>query len=152
MSTDVRAQLPQLRRLPAPELRQRWRDLMGTDPPEYNRKFLVSRLAYRIQETAYGGLSAPALAAMEALLDDAGCDKLGRMRRRYGRTGRRKLLIGTRVAREWNGQRHEVTVVQGGFEYHGNRFPSLSAIARIITGTRWNGPAFFGLREKRGQQ
>jgi len=152
MSTDVRTQLAELRRLSIAELKQRWRNLMGTDPPQYNRSFLVSRLAYRTQEMAYGGLSASALAHMEAILDDAGCDKLGRTRRRNRGTGHRKLLIGTRVAREWNGQRHEVTVVPGGFEYRGNRFPSLSAIARIITGTRWNGPAFFGMRERKGQQ
>jgi hypothetical protein len=153
MSSDLRAQLAELPELSMAELKQRWRDLLGTDPPEYNRKFLVSRLSYRLQEAAHGGLSASALAAMDAILDDAGCDKLGRMRRRRNSgTGCRKLLTGTRVAREWNGQRHEVTVVPGGFEYHGNRFPSLSAIARIITGTRWNGPAFFGLREKKGEQ
>jgi len=153
MSTDPRAQLAELRHLSMAGLKQRWRDLIGTDPPEYNRKFLVSRLAYRVQELAYGGLSASALADMDAILDDAGCDKLGRMRRRRNKgTGHRKLLIGTRLVREWNGERHEVTVVPGGFEYRGNRFPSLSAIARIITGTRWNGPGFFGLREKRGQQ
>lgn len=153
MSTDTRAQLAELRRLSMPDLKQRWGDLVGTDPPQYSRSFLVSRLAYRLQELAHGGLSPSALADMDAILDDAGCDKLGRIRRRRnGGPGHRKLLIGTRLAREWNGDRHEVTVVRGGFEYRGERFSSLSAIARLITGTRWNGPAFFGLRGKKGQQ
>ena len=153
MSTDPRAQLAELRRLSMTELKQRWRDLIGTDPPQYSRSFLVSRLAYRLQELAYGGLSPSAFAHMDAILDDAGCDKLGRIRRRRnGSPGHRGLLIGTRLAREWNGERHEVTVVHAGFEYRGERFSSVSAIARIITGTRWNGPAFFGLRGEKGQQ
>ena len=153
MSTDPRAQLAELRRLSMADLKQRWRDLIGTDPPQYSRSFLVSRLAYRRQELAYGGLSQSALADMDAILDDAGCDKLGRIRRRRsGGPGHRKLLIGTRLVREWDGDRHEVTVVKGGFEYRGERFSSLSAIARLITGTRWNGPAFFGLRGKKAQQ
>jgi hypothetical protein len=83
MSTDPRAQLAELRRLSMPDLKQRWRDLIGTDPPQYSRSFLVSRLAYRLQELAYGGLSPSALADMDAILDDAGCDKLGRIWRRF---------------------------------------------------------------------
>jgi hypothetical protein len=153
MSTDTRSQLAELRRLSMPDLKQRWRDLIGTDPPQYSRTFLVSRLAYRLQELAHGGMSPSALADMEAILDDAGCDRLGRIRRRRnGGPGHRKLLVGTRLAREWDGNRHEVTVVKGGFEYDGERFSSLSAIARLITSTRWNGPAFFGLRGKKVQQ
>jgi hypothetical protein len=74
MSTDTRAQLAELRRLSIANLKQRWRDLVGTDPPQYSRTFLVSRLAYRIQELAYGGLSPSAIADMDAILDDAGCD------------------------------------------------------------------------------
>ena len=68
MSTDARAQLAELRRLSMAELKRRWRDLIGTDPPQYSRSFLVSRLAYRLQELAYGGPSASALAKMEALV------------------------------------------------------------------------------------
>jgi hypothetical protein len=152
MSTDTRPQLAELRRLSMSDLKQRWRDLIGTDPPQYSRSFLVSRLAYRLQELAHGGLSPSAIADMDAILDDAGCDKLGRIRRRRnGGPGHRKLLIGTRLMREWDDDRYEVTVVKGGFEYRGERFSSLSAIARLITGTRWNGPAFFGLRGKKGQ-
>jgi len=141
--------MAELQRLPMGELKQRWRDLIGTDPPGYNRSFLISRLTYRRQEIAHGCLSQSALAKMEALLAEAGCDKLGRLRRRRTRSlSCRAMLTGTRLVREWNGVRHEVTAVQGGFEYHGQRFLSLSAIARTITGTRWNGPAFFGLYRK----
>ena len=119
--------MPEARRSPAnkwpedyAEDMARVADLVGTDPPQYSRSFLVSRLAYRIQELAYGGLSASALADMDAIRDDAGCDRLGRIRRRRnGGPGHRKLLIGTRLAREWDGDRHEVTVVKGGFEYRG---------------------------------
>lgn len=77
MSTDTRVQLAELRRMSMSDLKDRWRDLIGTDPPQYSRSLLVSRLAYRLQELAYGGLSPSALADMDAILDDAGCDKLG---------------------------------------------------------------------------
>jgi hypothetical protein len=133
VNTDPRAQLAELRHLSMADLKERWRDLVGTDPPQYSRSFLVSRLAYRLQELAYGGLSPSAIADMDAILDDAGCDKLGRIRRRRnGGPGHRKLLIGTRLARESDGDRHEVTVVKGGFEYRRERFSSLSAITMRI--------------------
>ena len=59
-----------------------------------------------------------------------------------------RLLAGTRLCREWRGAEHVVTVLQDGFDYQGRRYESLSAVARAITGTRWNGPLFFGLRSK----
>jgi len=61
-------------------------------------------------------------------------------------------VVGTRIVRTWQGQRYEITVVAAGFEYEGRRYRSLSAIAREITGTRWNGPAFFGLRNPRQEK
>jgi len=150
LSDSTLRQITQLSKLSFSELQARWRSLFGGEPPAYHRRFLVKRLAYRLQELAYGGLSPSALTDMDAILDDAGCDKLGRIRRRRnGSSGHRGLLIGTRLLREWDGNLHEVTVVKGGFEYRGERFSSLSAIARIITGTRWNGPAFFGMRGKK---
>ena len=73
-----------------------------------------------------------------------------RMTRRQRKNG--VPVAGTRIVRDWHGKRHEVTVTEGGFEYEGRRYRSLSAIARAITGTRWNGPAFFGLRKPERQK
>ncbi len=148
MSTDTSAHIAQLQQLPIRDLRDRWRALVGTDPPRYNRSFLIRRLAYRLQELAHGGLSQAARARMDELLAQAGCDQLGspQVKRQIAR-GRRELpVIGTRLIRDWNGQPHEVTAVQGGFAYRGRRYRSLTAIAELITGTHWNGPAFFGVR------
>jgi hypothetical protein len=148
MTRSVLRQIADLHGLPMPELQARWKELIGTDPPRYNRGFLVRRLAHRIQELTYGGLSDAARAKMDELLDTAGGDTVGSPRDDHRRKqGRRELPIaGTRLIREWNGERHEVTVEQAGFDYRGMRYRSLSSIARAITGTRWNGPSFFGLR------
>jgi len=149
MSSTTRAQLAELDSLPMAALQQRWRSLMGSDPPRYNRGFLLRRLAYRLQELACGGLSQAARAKMNELLAQAGYDELGAVRR--GRPTSRKRerpVVGTRMVREWNGELHEVTVVSGGFDYRGRRYRSLTAIAGLITGTHWNGPAFFGMRTK----
>jgi len=138
-----------LERLPVAELADRWRALMGTEPKRNNRRFLIKRLAYRIQELAYGGLTAQDRDRMERLLDAEGYDDQGfavtKNRRRPVNKGG-KFLPGTLLVREWAGERHEVRVLERGFEYRGLPYRSLSAIARLITGTQWNGPAFFGLR------
>jgi hypothetical protein len=148
MNTGTSTHIAELHQLPMRELRDRWRALMGSDPPRYNRSFLIRRLAYRLQELAYGGLSQAARARMNELLAQAGCDELGspQAKKQLVR-GRRELpVIGTRLIRDWNGQPHEVTAVQGGFAYRGRRYRSLTAIAELITSTHWNGPAFFGVR------
>ncbi len=154
MNTDTSAHIAELQQLPMRDLRDRWRALIGTDPPRYNRGFLVRRLAYRIQELAYGGLSQAARARMEELLTQAGCSELGspQTKKQLARGRREMPVIGTRLIREWNGQPHEVTAVPGGFAYRGRRYRSLTAIAELITGTHWNGPAFFGVRASAGKE
>jgi hypothetical protein len=91
---------------------------------------------------------------MNELLNQAGCDELGSLRSTSpSARGRRELPVaGTRLIREWHGQRHEVTVIAGGYEYQGRRYRSLTAIAKLITGNHWNGPNFFGLRAKSRQE
>nr|WP_156910195.1 DUF2924 domain-containing protein [Rubritepida flocculans] len=130
------------------ELKRQWRELCGTEPPPYNRKFLESRLAYRIQELAYGGLKPETVARLEALGEqlDGGNVVLRRIR-----AGEDRPIAGTRLVREYQGVQHAVTVLPDGFEYEGRPYRSLSAIARHITGTRWNGWSFFGLKNQRGQ-
>jgi hypothetical protein len=129
------------------DLKQQWRELFGTEPSPYNRKFLESRLAYRIQELAYGGLKPDTLARLEALGEqlDGGNPVMRRIRHQD------RPIAGTRLLREYQGVEHSVTVTRDGYEYQGRHYRSLSAIARAITGTRWNGWTFFGLKSSRGQ-
>ena len=124
------------------------------EPPRTNRRFIESRLAYRIQELAYGGLKAETRARLAALADDMEADSRGAasLRRSSSSTpSDTKLLTGTRLLREWQGVEHAVTVLDTGFEWQSRPYASLSSVARAITGTRWNGPLFFGLRLTKGR-
>jgi hypothetical protein len=150
---SILSQLAELDRLGPVELKERWRALFGTEPPAYNRPFLIKRLAHRIQELAYGGLAESARRRMNEILDEAGYDENGALQkdRRHYRKSPIAPVAGTRLVREWNSERHEVLALRVGFEYQGRQYKSLSAIAREITGTRWNGPMFFGLRNHSGK-
>ena len=142
---EVLGRLAALRTAATPELKQQWRELFAAEPPPYNRRFLESRPAYRIQELAYGGLKPETVARLEALGEqlDGGKITVRRMR------GDDKPIAGTQLIREYQGVEHVVTVTRDGYEYAGRPYQSLSAIARAITGTRWNGRVFFGLRPSR---
>jgi hypothetical protein len=141
---DVLGRLAALKTATTPALKQQWRELFGAEPPPYNRRFLESRLAYRTQELAYGGLKPETLARLEALGEklDGGNITVRRIR------GDDRPIVGTKLVREHDGIEHCVTVLTEGYEYEGRRYQSLSAIARAITGTRWNGWRFFGLRNR----
>jgi hypothetical protein len=145
MPDPVLAQLAALKTAPIGALRAKWRDLFEREPPLYNRRYLESRLAYRIQELAYGGLKPETIERLEALADELD-GKKGRRNRQV----ESRPIAGTRLMREWKGVEHCVTVRDEGFEYQGRPYTSLSAIARSITGTRWNGLVFFGLKNQRG--
>ena len=140
----IPARLAALKTTPTPELKQQWRDLFDSEPPPFNRRYLESRLAYRIQELACGGLKPEAIRRLERL--DGGARK-----RRSTRADRDRPIPGTRLLREWQGVEQIVTVTADGFEWQGRPYKSLSAIARAITGTRWNGWVFFGLKNHRGR-
>jgi hypothetical protein len=144
--TDVLSRLAALQMLPTAELKQQWRTLFGKEPPPFNRPYLQSRLAYRIQELAYGGLKPETRVRLEALGEqlDGGDVVLRRIR------ADSRPLPGTRLTREYDGVQHVVTVRADDFEFEGRPYRSLSAIARYITGTRWNGWTFFGLRGRPG--
>lgn len=144
MTHRVLAQIAALAKASLPDLKAQYKDLFGTDAPGINRAFLERRLAHKLQELAYGGLSQPAVAQLDALARTADKGSTPRTRMR----AQDRPVAGTRLLR-WNRLEHSVTVLQTGFEYQGRPFTSLSAIAKHITGTPWNGPAFFGLREKR---
>ena len=148
MTASVLAQLTALKGLPTQDLKRRWRELFETDPPPCNRRFLESRLSYRIQELAYGGLKPEVVERLDALA--AGLDD-GDPAKRRRRPGQDRPIAGTRLIREWQGVEHCVTVRDEGYEYGGRPYQSLSAIARAITGTRWNGWVFFGLKNQRAR-
>ena len=138
------ADLAALQQLSHRELKQRWDRSYGSPcPPRMSRIFLLRALAYGIQEQALGGLDR----ATRRRLDRATADLAA------GRTPAPpgpKIKPGTRLLREWQGKVHEVIVLEEGVEYRSEPWPSLSAVAREITGTRWSGPRFFGLKGASG--
>ncbi|ODU62462.1 MAG: hypothetical protein ABS99_00480 [Acetobacteraceae bacterium SCN 69-10] len=142
----VLPRLAALKAAPIADLKQQWRTLFGKEPPPFSRTYIQSRLAYRIQELAYGGLKPETVARLEALGQqlDGGNITLRRIRRDA------KPIAGTRLVREYQGIEHTVTVLADGYEWQGRPYRSLSAIVRAITGTRWNGWTFFGIKTRRG--
>jgi hypothetical protein len=145
MTDPILSQLAGLKTAPMAALKAKWRELFDAEPPPFNRPYLESRLAYRIQELAYGGLKPEAKKRLDALAAEFG---RGGGRRAAGAD--RKPIAGTQLIREWQGVEHSVTVRGADYEYQGRPYKSLSAIARTITGTRWNGWVFFGLKNQRG--
>lgn len=142
MKSSILAQLAALKDAPAPVLKARWRELFDTEPPAYNRRFLESRLTYRIQELTFGGLSRETTERLQALANQyASRDPTERKKRPASRP-----VTGTKLIREWQGVEHSVTVRLNDFEYQGRPYKSLSSVAREITGTKWNGWVFFGLK------
>ena len=128
ISEEVRA----LERLDLEGLRAEWRRLIGPPPGLRSPELLRRMLAWKIQEAAFGGLDAET-------------------RRRLRRPSSTAAPVavptpGTQLAREWKGVTQEVEVVADGYIHAGQRYRSLSEVARAITGSRWNGPRFFGLR------
>lgn len=142
---DVPALLTALPGADIRDLKQQWRSLFGSEAPPYNRRFLESRLAYRIQELAYGGIKPEIIKHIEELGEQI--DGRNMILRRVRQTQR--PVPGTRLLREYQGVEYIATVTRDGFEYQGRPYQSLSAVARAITGTRWNGWAFFGLPKAR---
>jgi Protein of unknown function (DUF2924) len=143
----IPARLAALKTISTPDLKAQWRELFATEPPPFNRRYLESRLAYRIQELAYGGLKPETIKRLEALGEqlDGGDRQKSRQRTDM------RPIAGTRLIRDYQGVEQIVTVTQTGFDWQGRSYQSLSAIARAITGTRWNGWVFFGLKNHRRQ-
>jgi len=145
----IPARVATLKTTPTLDLKQQWRELFDSEPPPFNRQYLVTRLAYRIQELAYGGLKPETIRRLERLGEELdGGDK----RKRGIRVDLDRPITGTRLLREWQGVEQIVTVTAVGYEWRGRPYKSLSAIARAITGTRWNGWTFFGLKNHRGRR
>lgn len=139
---SVTSQIAGLPELPMPEIKALWQRLFGDNTPTHNRQFLERRIAYRLQEVEFRKVDANLLARNKkriAVLVDTG--KVKKRDRDY------RPAAGTLLTREYQGVQHRVIATQDGqYEYQGRMFPSLSMIAREITGTRWSGPLFFGLK------
>jgi hypothetical protein len=134
----------EIRRLPdlgLDDLRARWKALFGNPAPQsLRRKFLARAVAYRMQVEAYGGLSSSTrkrLQAIAAGVRQGNADVAG-----IATT----IRPGAQMLRQWKDQTHTVTALSDGFEWNGRTYKSLSAIAKEITGTNWNGYVFFGIK------
>jgi hypothetical protein len=134
-------ELAELRGLDAITLRQRWRALYRSQAPaRIGQALLLQAVAYRLQERVLGGLKS----STRRLLERAAEDKVDR--RPPTEAPATRVAPGTVLIREWHGTSHHVTVLADGVLLRGARYRSLSEVARKITGTRWSGPRFFGLR------
>ena len=132
MTQSVLARVAALKSTPTAGLKALWRDLFANEPPPYNRRFLESRLGYRIQELAFGGLKPETVERIAAL-----GEQLDGKSTKRARSAQDRPIAGTRLIREWQGVEHCVTVRDDGYEYQGRLYKSLSAIARVITPTEW---------------
>lgn len=125
------------------ELKHQWRALYGAEaPPRISRDLLIRAVAYRIQERALGGLKPSARRLLARVAADAAA------RQPIEAAPQPTLTPGTVLLREWHGTEHQVVVREGGIVFQGKTYQSLSEVARRITGTRWSGPLFFGLRRR----
>ena len=137
----IQKQLEELPGFQSSELKEMWSRLYGSAPPKrMSRELMIRAIAYKLQEKAYGGMSSTARR------------KLAKLVAQYETRGKITLPSiplfkpGTKLIREWQGNTHSVIVLENGFEFEGERYRSLSAVAQKITGAHWSGPRFFGVR------
>jgi Protein of unknown function (DUF2924) len=143
--TVIDVEIAGLRDLDIAGLRRRWQNVFGRRPPSHLPRHLLFRiLAYRLQADRFGDLDDES----RHLLDRSGSpEKAGKKAANLGRQIA-DIRPGTSLGREWNGRMQQVSVLAEGFAWNGKTYRSLSQVAFAITGTRWNGPRFFGLRDK----
>ena len=140
--------IAQLRGLTLNDLRTRWQRMTRRQaPPHLPRHLLFAMVAYRLQAEALGDLDTEALRLLRRVGSARSDADLVPLTDAFDQR-RRELSPGTILTREWNGQIHRVMVVNDGFAWDGSTYDNLSKIALAITGTKWNGPRFFGLRDK----
>jgi hypothetical protein len=147
-AAPVLAQLMALKRMSVGEMKARWEALFAAPAPNNSRGYLELRIGWRLQELTHGGPSRETRRTLDLLADEVE----GKIGRRTMLSDSRNPVIGTRLVREWAGVEHTVTVARDGYEFEGRRYKSLSAIARAITGTQWNGWRFFGIRATAGDR
>jgi hypothetical protein len=140
-NADVEKDLAELSQSRILQLRQRWRQLFRTDPPvAFGPDLLRRSIAQKLQEQAFGGIAPSVQLEIERII-----------RLLEGKPNARielprRIKTGAILVRGWKGKTHRVTILDDGYAYDGKNYNNLSEIARRITGTRWNGPRFFGLR------
>lgn len=135
-------EIAELSGLDAQALRQQWVKLLGDDPPlTLGRSTMIQGIAYRLQERMFGGLKPSTLRILNRVAGETTSAN-------PKRAPARKTGAGTVLIREWRGVTHRVTVLDDDVVYRGRRYKSLSEVARLITGTHWSGPLFFGLRNR----
>ncbi len=133
---DLDAELARISSLTIDQLRGEWRECIGLDlPPALTKDLLARALSHRLQEKVLGGISPLQRRALDALA-------------KGDQAPRQRVKLGSVLVREHEGKLHEVSVVHDGFSWQGKTYASLSTIARMVTGTKWNGPRFFGLRDR----
>ena len=141
-------EIEELHEAKSANLKQRWRALYGTEAPRrISRDLLIRALAYRIQEKALGGLKP----STRRLLDE-GCHRRFSAQVHSGSAANPTVKPGTVLLREWHGTQHQVIVRENGIVFNGKQYKSLSQVAYRITGTKWSGPLFFGLKANRQEQ
>jgi len=138
----IEGEINRIRSLGLEGLRREWRRLYHSDAPRISRDLLVLALGYRFQEIEHGGLGKATGRKLQTIA------KSLRTTGRIGSTPSLSLKPGARLVREWQGRTHIVTITEDGFEYAGTSYPSLTKIAKKITGAHWSGPRFFGLPTK----
>jgi hypothetical protein len=132
-----------LQSLDVKELKARWRTLYQTEAPtRFSRDLLIRAVAYRLQERALGGLKPATRRLLQRVVADA------HARRPLKLKPLRRLEPGAVLIREWGGVKYKVVVLENGFSFRSQRYGSLSAVARQITGSHWSGPLFFGLKNR----
>lgn len=139
-AANLDVELTRVASLRIDELREEWRTCFGADPPSVlSRDLLARALSHRAQEKALGGIARGTSKELDRLANG-------------NQATPRRIKIGSVLVREYENTLHEVYVVADGFSWRGDTYDSLSTIARKITGTKWNGPRFFGLRDDRTNQ
>ncbi len=136
-------QITKLQSMTAQELDNVWRTMFYQEPEVHSRKYIIGKIAYRIQELAYGALEAETEDKIKA------CAKKTQRKSVVPTTKKPKKfspMIGTKIIKEYHDKIHEVMVVNDGFSYEGTVYKSLSAVANKITGTKWNGLKFFDVK------
>ena len=137
LANNVRSELLALQTMNEKELRKKWESLYGREAPNCGAPFLRRRLAYRVQEIAYGGVAKETLKKIRSV-------NVAKIRKP---TPKVNLRVGTSISRIWHHQKYEVTILQNGFEWNGQVYPSLSTIATKICGVNRNGFEFFGIQK-----
>ena len=148
---SIEDEIAQLRELDLKALRVRWRNAFGKPAPEHLTRYLLFRIiAYRLQADRFVDLEAETLKVLKAAGQEGPASAVSKNLARLDQR-RSAPPPGTVLVREWDRKSHRVMVMPDGFAWNGETFDSLSEVAFAITGTKWNGPRFFGLRDRRPQ-